>query len=115
VHVVVLVLTKLLQPDSNVVVPVYAIAQYSQRLLSQLHALLALVHTFHWHVSLQVRAGESESEAQDVILTNPAWKTSMAAGLSERGKAQVSKGVSCMPRSAVHTHPCQHGSGTCTG
>jgi hypothetical protein len=36
-----------------------------------------------------VRAGESYSEADNVVLTNPAWKTSMAAGLSERGKAQV--------------------------
>lgn len=37
-----------------------------------------------------IRAGESYSESQDTILTNPAWKTSMAAGLSERGKAQAS-------------------------
>jgi hypothetical protein len=37
-----------------------------------------------------VRAGESYSESQDTILTNPAWKTSMAARLSERGKAQAS-------------------------
>jgi hypothetical protein len=36
-----------------------------------------------------IRAGESYSESQDTILTNPAWKTSMAAGLSDRGKAQV--------------------------
>lgn len=36
-----------------------------------------------------IRAGESYSESQDTILTNPAWKTSMAAGLSEKGKAQV--------------------------
>jgi hypothetical protein len=42
----------------------------------------------HNHYVL-VRAGESDSESQDVVLTNPAWKTSMASGLSQRGKAQV--------------------------
>jgi hypothetical protein len=38
---------------------------------------------------LQVRAGESESETQDTVLTNPVWKQSGMAGLSEKGKAQV--------------------------
>ncbi|KAF8059174.1 mx [Scenedesmus sp. PABB004] len=36
-----------------------------------------------------VRAGESESEAEDAVLTNPVWKQSGAASLSKRGKAQV--------------------------
>eukprot|EP00877_Chromochloris_zofingiensis_P005800 jgi/Chrzof1/15220/Cz09g31320.t1 len=36
-----------------------------------------------------VRAGESEAESRDSVLTNPVWKTSMFAGLSGRGKAQV--------------------------
>lgn len=37
----------------------------------------------------QVRAGESESETQDEMLTNPVWKQSGMAGLSARGKVQV--------------------------
>ncbi|CAL8462586.1 g2119 [Coccomyxa elongata] len=36
-----------------------------------------------------VRAGEGESEAENYVLTNPVAKTSMSAGLSQRGKAQV--------------------------
>lgn len=36
-----------------------------------------------------VRAGESESETQDAMLTNPVWKQSGMAGLSSRGKVQV--------------------------
>lgn len=40
-----------------------------------------------------VRAGESNAEDQDMAFTNPVWKTSMMAGLSERGKAQVVRGV----------------------
>ncbi|KAI8473170.1 MAG: hypothetical protein J3K34DRAFT_411825 [Monoraphidium minutum] len=40
-----------------------------------------------------VRAGESNAEDQDKTFTNPVWKTSMMAGLSERGKAQVVRGV----------------------
>lgn len=47
-----------------------------------------------------IRAGESYSESQDTILTNPAWKTSMAAGLSEKGKAQVWHGHTT--QKAVH-------------
>lgn len=39
--------------------------------------------------ALQIRAGESESETQDTVLTNPVWKQSGMAGLSNRGKAQV--------------------------
>lgn len=38
---------------------------------------------------VQVRAGESESETQDAMLTNPVWKQSGMAGLSSRGKVQV--------------------------
>jgi hypothetical protein len=37
----------------------------------------------------QVRAGESESETQDTVLTNPVWKQSGMAGLSARGMVQV--------------------------
>ncbi|KAF6257018.1 hypothetical protein COO60DRAFT_1461380 [Scenedesmus sp. NREL 46B-D3] len=40
-----------------------------------------------------VRAGESESETQDAVLTNPVWKQSGMAGLSSRGKAQVVRQV----------------------
>lgn len=40
-----------------------------------------------------VRAGESNAEDQDKAFTNPVWKTSMMAGLSERGKAQVIRDV----------------------
>ena len=39
----------------------------------------------HW----QVRAGESEAEAQNYTLTNPVAKTSMSSGLSRRGRKQV--------------------------
>lgn len=70
------------------------------------------VHVVLCIYALQIRAGESESEAQDTVLTNPAWKTSMAAGLSERGKAQVmqraeSRGHSTWPTAPplTHTHP----------
>jgi len=37
----------------------------------------------------QIRAGESNAEDQDTAFTNPVWKTSMMAGLSDRGKRQV--------------------------
>jgi hypothetical protein len=45
--------------------------------------------TTHHGMFAQVRAGESESETQDTVLTNPVWKQSGMAGLSTKGKAQV--------------------------
>ena len=38
---------------------------------------------------VQVRAGEGESEAADIVLTNPVAKTSMSSGLSPLGRQQI--------------------------
>ena len=46
---------------------------------------------------MQVRAGESEAEAQGYTLTNPVAKTSMTSGLSKRGKKQVSSNLRAQP------------------
>ena len=37
--------------------------------------------------TLQVRAGEGQSEADNYVLTNTVYKTSMSSGLSSKGKA----------------------------
>ena len=39
--------------------------------------------------TLQVRAGEGQSEADNYVLTNTVYKTSMSSGLSSKGKSQV--------------------------
>ena len=38
---------------------------------------------------MQVRAGEGQSEADNYVLTNTVYKTSMSSGLSSKGKAQA--------------------------
>ena len=38
---------------------------------------------------MQVRAGEGQSEADNYVLTNTVYKTSMSSGLSSKGKSQV--------------------------
>ena len=40
-------------------------------------------------LSIQVRAGEGESEHDGYVLTNPVAKTSMSSGLSKRGTVQA--------------------------
>lgn len=42
---------------------------------------------------LQVRAGEGQSEADNYVLTNTVFKTSISNGLSSQGKRQVARQV----------------------
>lgn len=42
---------------------------------------------------MQVRAGEGQCEADNYVLTNTVFKTSMSNGLSRQGKRQVARQV----------------------
>lgn len=42
---------------------------------------------------LQVRAGQGQCEADDYVLTNTVFKTSISNGLSSQGKRQVARQV----------------------
>ena len=42
---------------------------------------------------LQVRAGEGQCEADNYVLTNTVFKTSISNGLSSQGKRQVARKV----------------------
>ena len=42
---------------------------------------------------MQVRAGQGQCEADDYVLTNTVFKTSMSNGLSREGKRQVARQV----------------------
>ena len=60
----------------------------------------------HWSC-LQVRAGEGQCEADDYVLTNTVFKTSMSNGLSKTGKRQVARQVATL--TAVVQVACLYG------
>ncbi|KAK9804078.1 hypothetical protein WJX73_003388 [Symbiochloris irregularis] len=69
-------------------------------------ALLQLPATELNNEYFLVRAGESEAEAENYVLSNPVAKTSMSSGLSRRGKSQV---VRQTARDLVNMDACVSG------
>ena len=51
---------------------------------------------------MQVRAGEGQCEADNYVLTNTVYKTSMNNGLSRQGKRQVARQVDVCQEYQVH-------------
>ena len=56
---------------------------------------------------LQVRAGQGQCEADDYVLTNTVFKTSISNGLSPQGKRQVARQV-VIPVSAFPLLACTY-------